>query len=91
MFEPTWNRRYVDHVQMTVAEEAGVENRGAYYDRAGALRDMVQNHMFQLLTLVAMEPPISFRADDVRDEKVRCSTPSAVDRRDIRRSVVRAQ
>ena len=92
VFEPTWNRRYVDHVQMTVAEEAGVENRGAYYDRAGALRDMVQNHMFQLLTLVAMEPPISFRADDVRDEKVKvlhAITPLTAE--DVRRSVVRAQ
>jgi glucose-6-phosphate 1-dehydrogenase len=92
LFEPTWNRRYVDHVQMTVAEEAGVENRGAYYDRAGALRDMVQNHMFQVLTLVAMEPPISFRADDVRDEKVKvlhAITPLTSE--DVRRSVVRAQ
>jgi glucose-6-phosphate 1-dehydrogenase len=61
----------VDHVQMTVAEDGGVGSRGAYYDAAGALRDMVQNHMFQLLTLVAMEPPISFRADHLRDEKVK--------------------
>ena len=92
IFEPTWNRRYVDHVQMTVAEEAGIENRGAYYDRSGALRDMVQNHMFQVLTLVAMEPPISFRADDVRDEKVKvlhAITPLSAE--DVRRSVVRAQ
>ena len=92
IFEPTWNRRYVDHVQMTVAEEAGIENRGAYYDRAGALRDMVQNHMFQLLTLVAMEPPISFRADAVRDEKVKvlhAITPLTAE--DVRRSVVRGQ
>ncbi len=59
------------HVQMTVAEEDGIGSRGAYYDKAGALRDIVQNHMFQLLTLVAMEPPISFRAEDVRDEKVK--------------------
>ena len=70
IFEPVWNRRYVDHVQMTVAEQDGVGSRGAYYDKAGALRDIVQNHMFQLLTLVAMEPPISFHAEDVRDEKV---------------------
>ena len=92
IFEPVWNRRYVDHVQMTVAEEVGVEGRGAYYETAGALRDMVQNHMFQLLTLVAMEPPISFRADDVRDEKVKVL--HAVPRygtEDVRRSVVRAQ
>jgi glucose-6-phosphate 1-dehydrogenase len=71
IFEPIWNRRYVSHVQMTVAEEDGIGSRGAYYDKAGALRDIVQNHMFQLLTLVAMEPPISFRAEDVRDEKVK--------------------
>ena len=71
IFEPIWNRRYVDHVQMTVAEDEGIGSRGAYYDKAGALRDIVQNHMFQLLTLVAMEPPISFRSEDVRDEKVK--------------------
>ena len=71
IFEPTWNRRYVDHVQMTVAEEVGVEQRGAYYDKAGALRDIVQNHMLQLLTLIAMEPPVSFGAEEVRDEKVK--------------------
>ena len=71
IFEPIWNRRYVSHVQMTVAEDEGIGSRGAYYDKAGALRDIVQNHMFQLLTLVAMEPPISFRAEDVRDEKVK--------------------
>ena len=71
IFEPVWNRRYVDHVQMTVAEEDGIGSRGAYYDKAGALRDIVQNHMFQVLTLVAMEPPISFKSEDVRDEKVK--------------------
>ena len=71
IFEPVWNRRYVDSVQMTVAEEGGIGRRGAYYDKAGALRDIVQNHMFQVLTLVAMEPPISFGGEDVRDEKVR--------------------
>ncbi|MGH9240599.1 MAG: glucose-6-phosphate dehydrogenase, partial [Vicinamibacterales bacterium] len=71
IFEPIWNRRYVDHVQMTVAEDEGIGSRGAYYDKAGALRDIVQNHMFQLLTLVAMEPPISFGSEDVRDEKVK--------------------
>jgi len=92
IFEPIWNRRYVDHVQMTVAEEVGIEGRGAYYDQAGALRDMVQNHMFQLLTLVAMEPPISFRAEDVRDEKVKvlhAVPPFTQD--DVRREVVRGQ
>ncbi len=71
IFEPIWNRRYVDHVQIAVAETVGVEGRGGYYDSAGALRDMVQNHMLQLLALTAMEPPISFRADDVRDERVK--------------------
>jgi glucose-6-phosphate 1-dehydrogenase len=92
IFEPIWNRRYVDHVQMTVAEEAGVEGRGAYYDNAGALRDMVQNHMFQLLTLVAMEPPISFRAEDVRDEKVKVlHAIQPLTASDLRHHVVRGQ
>ena len=71
IFEPIWNRRYVDHVQITVAETVGVEQRGGYYEHAGALRDMVQNHLFQLLALTAMEPPISFAADAVRDERVK--------------------
>jgi glucose-6-phosphate 1-dehydrogenase len=71
VFEPIWNRTYVDHVQLMVAETVGVEDRGNYYETAGVLRDMIQNHMFQLLSLVAMEPPISFAADAVRDEKVK--------------------
>ena len=71
LFEPIWNRTYVDHVQLMVAETVGVEDRGNYYETAGVLRDMIQNHMFQLLALVAMEPPISFAADAVRDEKVK--------------------
>ena len=71
IFEPVWNRRYVDHVQITVAESAGIEQRGGYYDTSGALRDMVPNHIFQLLSLTAMEPPISFAADAVRDEQAK--------------------
>jgi glucose-6-phosphate 1-dehydrogenase len=69
IFEPIWNRTLIDHVQITAAEDVGVEHRGAYYDTAGALRDMVPNHLFQLLSLVAMEPPISFEADAVRDKQ----------------------
>jgi glucose-6-phosphate 1-dehydrogenase len=70
LFEPIWNRNYIDHVQITVAEELGVENRGNYYETAGALRDMIQNHLLQLLCLIAMEPPVSFQADEVRNKKV---------------------
>ena len=70
MFEPIWNRRYIDHVQITAAETVGVERRAAYYEGAGALRDMVQNHLMQLLSLVAMEPPIAFSAESVRDRKM---------------------
>jgi len=69
MFEPIWNRRYVDHVTITVAEELGVGNRAGYYEHAGALRDMVQNHLIQLFCLVAMEPPVSFEADEIRNKK----------------------
>jgi glucose-6-phosphate 1-dehydrogenase len=69
IFEPIWNRRYIDHVQITVAETLGVEQRGGYYDQAGGLRDMVPNHILQLVTLTAMEPPVSFHADAVRDEQ----------------------
>jgi glucose-6-phosphate 1-dehydrogenase len=71
IFEPVWNRNYIDHVQITIAETVGVEYRAGYYDTSGALRDMFQSHMLQMLALVAMEPPISFEADRVRDEKVR--------------------
>jgi glucose-6-phosphate 1-dehydrogenase len=71
IYEPLWNRDHVDHVQVTVAEHVGVEQRGGYYDGAGALRDMVPNHIFQLITLTAMEPPVSFEADAVRDEQVK--------------------
>ena len=71
IFEPIWNRNYIDHVQITVAEKLGVELRGGYYDTAGALRDMIPNHIFQLVTLTAMEPPVSFEADAVRDEQAK--------------------
>jgi glucose-6-phosphate 1-dehydrogenase len=71
IFEPIWNRNYIDHVQITVAETIGVGRRGGYYEQAGAVRDMIQNHLIQLLSLVAMEPPISLSADDVRNEKVK--------------------
>ena len=71
LFEPLWNSAHIDHVQITVAETVGLEGRAGYYDKAGALRDMVQNHMLQLLCLVAMEPPSSMDADAVRDEKLK--------------------
>jgi glucose-6-phosphate 1-dehydrogenase len=71
IFEPLWNRRYIDHVQITVGETVGVEDRGAYYDSSGALRDMVPNHLFQLVALIGMEPPSSLDADAIRDEQVK--------------------
>jgi len=71
IFEPIWNRNFIDHVQITVAEKLGVEARGGYYERAGALRDMIPNHIFQLVTLTAMEPPVSFEANSVRDEQAK--------------------
>jgi glucose-6-phosphate 1-dehydrogenase len=93
IFEPLWNRRYVDHVQITVSEDLGVEGRGAFYEEAGASRDILQNHLLQLLTLVAMEPPIAFEADALRDEKVRvlrAIDPNWTDAK-VRASVVRGQ
>lgn len=70
LFEPIWNRNYIESVQITVSEQLGIENRGNYYETAGALKDMIQNHIFQLLCLIAMEPPVSFEADEVRNRKV---------------------
>jgi glucose-6-phosphate 1-dehydrogenase len=70
LFEPIWDRRYIDHVQITVAEQVGVEHRGGYYDHSGALRDMIQNHLLQVLSLIAMEPPAAFNADEIRARKV---------------------
>ncbi|MEP6984133.1 MAG: glucose-6-phosphate dehydrogenase [Chloroflexota bacterium] len=70
LFEPIWNRHYIDHVQITIAEQVGVEHRGAYYEHAGALRDMVQNHLMQILALVTMEPMISFDANEIRNKKL---------------------
>ena len=71
VFEPIWNRRYVNHVQITAGEELGIEGRGRYYEEAGVLRDMIQNHVLQLVCLSAMEPPVAFDADAVRDEKIK--------------------
>jgi glucose-6-phosphate 1-dehydrogenase len=71
IFEPLWNRNHIDHVQITVAEDIGVEGRGKFYEEAGTTRDIVQNHLLQLLMVMAMEPPVAFTADEVRDEKVK--------------------
>jgi glucose-6-phosphate 1-dehydrogenase len=71
MFEPIWNRRYIDNVQITVAEDIGIEGRGAFYEEVGSVRDMIQTHLFQVLTFVAMEPPVSLDPDRLRDEKLR--------------------
>ena len=91
IFEPLWNRRYVDHVQITVAESIGIENRGAFYEQTGASRDVVQNHLLQLVSLVAMEPPATFEADALRDEKVKVLRAIEMTRPDIHRHVVRGQ
>jgi glucose-6-phosphate 1-dehydrogenase len=92
LFEPTWNRRYVDNVQIVVAEELGIERRGGYYETAGALRDMVQSHMFQLLTLTAMEPPVALDANGVRDEKVKVlRAVNSLTSAEVKRDVIRGQ
>ena len=92
IFEPVWNRSYVDHVQITVAESIGVENRGSFYEETGASRDILQNHLLQLMTLVAMEPPSSFQADALRDQKLQVLRAiAAPDPEEVRRDVVRGQ
>lgn len=92
IFEPIWNRRYVDHVQITVAEDLGVETRATYYEEAGALRDMLQSHMLQLLALTAMEPPVVFDAAAVRDEKAKVlRAVPAIAAEEVDRFAVRGQ
>jgi glucose-6-phosphate 1-dehydrogenase len=92
IFEPIWNRRHIDHVQITVAESIGIEGRGAFYEETGASRDFLQNHLLQLLSLVAMEPPANFEADALRDEKVKVirAIPEMT-REQVTRDVVRGQ
>jgi glucose-6-phosphate 1-dehydrogenase len=92
IFEPIWNQRYIDHVQITGAEPLGVEGRGPYYETSGATRDMVQNHLLQLLSLVAMEPPVTLTADAIRDEKVKViRSLRQMSPEDVARDVVRGQ
>jgi glucose-6-phosphate 1-dehydrogenase len=91
IFEPLWNRRYVDHVQITVGESIGIENRGAFYEETGAVRDVLQNHLLQLVSLVAMEPPATFEADALRDEKVKVLRAIGTRPADPARDVVRGQ
>jgi glucose-6-phosphate 1-dehydrogenase len=92
IFEPLWNRRYVDHIQITVAESLGVADRGAFYEETGAARDVLQNHLLQLLSLVAMEPPATFAADALRDEKLKVLRAIAPpSRQEVGREVVRGQ
>jgi len=92
IFEPVWNRTYIDHVQITVAEDIGVEYRGAYYEKSGALRDMVQNHLMQLLTLVAMEAPAEMTATGVRNEKIKVlRSMRNLTADDIKKNVILAQ
>ena len=92
IFEPLWNRNYIDHVQITVAESLGIENRARFYDTAGVIRDIVQNHLLQLLSLVAMEPPIGFGADYIRNEKIKVyKTIRAMDEEYIDKCTVMGQ
>lgn len=92
VFEPLWNRNYIEHVQISVSEKLGMGNRGGYYDESGAMRDMIQNHILQLLCLVAMEPPVSFEADKVRDKKVEVlRSMRRFQAEDIKKHTVRGQ
>jgi glucose-6-phosphate 1-dehydrogenase len=91
IFEPLWNRRYVDHVQITVGESIGIENRGAFYEETGAVRDVLQNHLLQLVSLVAMEPPATFQADALRDEKVKVIRAIGTHPADPATEVIRGQ
>ena len=92
IFEPLWNHRYIDHVQITVAESIGVEDRGGYYDKSGAMRDMVPNHIFQLISLTTMEPPVSFDADAVRDEQAKAlRSLTALSPEEVLQATVRGQ
>ena len=92
IFEPLWNQHYVDHVQITVAEDIGVGTRGAFYEEAGALRDIVQNHLMQILCLTAMEPPVAFDAQSVREEKVKVlKAMRRIPEDDVRNNAVRGQ
>jgi glucose-6-phosphate 1-dehydrogenase len=92
IFEPIWNHKYIDHIEISVCESLGVENRAGYFDKSGILRDIVQNHVFQLLCLVALEPPIEFEADAVRDEKVKVlRSVRRLTAGDVRKKVVRGR
>jgi glucose-6-phosphate 1-dehydrogenase len=92
LFEPIWNRHYIDHVQITAAETVGVEGRGGYYDNSGALRDMVQNHILQLMCMIAMEAPVSFNANEIRNKKVDVlNAIRKINKEDVNRYAVRGQ
>src|SRR4029079_6788267 len=92
LFEPIWNRNYIDHVQITAGETVGVEDRGGYYDHSGALRDMIQNHILQLLCMVAMEPPVNFGANEIRNKKVAVlNAIRKITKEEVRNHAVRGQ